>query len=152
MEGQLTDINYNTIILALIGLVNTAIISVGAYYMARVRANVKVTADNSEETKISAERAAKKTEEVAKTLKESDVHITRQLDKIEKTGEGTHTLVNSNMEIQLTLNAGNARFRADTTGRPEDIEAADKAEQLLKEHKEKQGFVDAGIETSGLSK
>lgn len=64
------------------------------------------------------------------------MHQGRQLKDV-------HTLVNSNMGIQLALNAANARWRADKENRPEDIEAAEKAEALLREHETKQAQVDA---------
>lgn len=54
-----------------------------------------------------------------------------------------HTLVNSNMGIQLKLNAVNSRWRADMSQKTEDIKAAFEAEKLLREHDAKQATVDA---------
>ena len=86
---------------------------------------------------------------------------TKKLDKIVETGEKTlvtgektHTLVNSNMGVQLRLNAGNARRVATYSklaGSPTssiDAEAATLAEKLLYEHDNRQSKVDrADLET-----
>lgn len=59
----------------------------------------------------------------------------KRLDKI-------HILVNSQMGLQLKLNAANSRWRADSSHKPEDIQAADQAETLLREHETNQAIVD----------
>jgi len=57
--------------------------------------------------------------------------------------DNVHTLTNSAMETQLNANAVLARWKADQTGKPEDIEAANKAEAMLLDHKKQQAKVDA---------
>jgi hypothetical protein len=56
----------------------------------------------------------------------------------------THTLVNSNMGVQLRLTATFARRLADITNSPEDIAAANQADDLYQEHVKKQDIVDKG--------
>lgn len=53
-----------------------------------------------------------------------------------------HTLVNSATGVQLKLNAELSRWKAEQTGYPDHIKAADKAEQLYLEHEEQQAKVD----------
>lgn len=53
-----------------------------------------------------------------------------------------HTLTNSSMGLALSLNAANSRWRADMSKKPEDIQAADQAEELLKSHEKNQSEVD----------
>lgn len=71
----------------------------------------------------------------------SDVAV-EKLDGIAKTGEKTHTLVNSNMGAQLKLGAELARWKADREPTQQNKDAADLAEQRLKEHEGKQAIVD----------
>lgn len=66
----------------------------------------------------------------------------RKLDRIAETGEKTHTLVNSNMGAQLRLVATTSRRLSQLTNEPVDIEAAELAEKLLKDHDAKQAVVD----------
>lgn len=72
---------------------------------------------------------------------------TAKLDSIASTAEKTHTLVNSQMGYQLKMHATVTRRLAAITGDPADKEAAGQAEQLLKEHDEKQATVDANVKT-----
>lgn len=65
-----------------------------------------------------------------------------KLDAIAKVADATHKLTNSNMGIQLRLTAGMARRVADLTGKPKDIQAADEADLLSKEHQTQQDKVD----------
>lgn len=71
-------------------------------------------------------------------------YMTLKLRTIGKVADKTHTLVNSNMGIQLRLNAGNSQIVAELRGRPEDIQAAKLAEKMLADHEGKQATVDAG--------
>lgn len=73
------------------------------------------------------------------------VYVAIKMAQLSKVAGKTHTLVNSNMGIQLKLNAGNSQIVAELRGRPEDIEAAKLAEKMLTEHEGKQAQVDAGI-------
>lgn len=65
--------------------------------------------------------------------------VVRQRKKL----EDIHTLTNSNMGIALSLNAANSRWRADMSKKPEDIQAADQAAELLKIHEKNQSQVDS---------
>lgn len=66
----------------------------------------------------------------------------KKLDEISKTATDTHTLVNSNMAVQLKLHAVTARRLSEITKDPVDIKAAELAEQLVSEHETKQDLVD----------
>jgi hypothetical protein len=66
-----------------------------------------------------------------------------KLNAIAATGEKTHTLVNSAMGAQLKMHAAVTRRLAILTKDSADVEAANQAEQLLKEHEGKQAKVDA---------
>jgi len=55
--------------------------------------------------------------------------------KTEKITGQIHTLVNSNMEVQLRVNWLQARRIADLTKLPSDISLADEAEKLYNQHK-----------------
>jgi hypothetical protein len=60
----------------------------------------------------------------------------------------THTLVNSNMGIQLRLNSVALRRIASLTGLPDDAAAASLAESAYAEHLKKQALVDDAKNTS----
>lgn len=75
---------------------------------------------------------------VAKEVKDTSV----TLKTIEKVGKDTHTLVNSNMGIQLKLGMDLSEFKAITTKLPEDIAAANLARSMYQEHVKKQNVVD----------
>ncbi len=66
------------------------------------------------------------------------------MDELARVAHDTHTLVNSNMAVQLRLAAGFARRLADITKNPDDEQAAALAELALAEHLKKQAIVDAG--------
>lgn len=68
--------------------------------------------------------------------------IGRQVHTVSKSTDAIHTLVNSNMGIQLKLGAELSRWKAVQTGQTADLEAAAKAEQMLREHEAKQAIVD----------
>jgi hypothetical protein len=95
--------------------------------------------------------AAVKVDEVKTSLAASNFANEAQLNKIEATGEKTHTLVNSNMGVQLKLNAVSTRRLAVLTKDAVDEAAANLAEQTLKEHEGKQAIVDSGRSTNGPS-
>lgn len=89
--------------------------------------------------------AADKVAEVKVDLAKTSAITEKKLDKIEETGEKVHTLVNSNMGVQLKLNAALASRIAEMTKDPEDIKAAALAQTLLHEHEAKQTLVDQEI-------
>lgn len=70
--------------------------------------------------------------------------LAANVDSVKSTGEAVHTLTNSNMGVQLKLNAELSRWKAVETGHPVDITAAEEAERMYADHQRKQGIVDAG--------
>jgi hypothetical protein len=65
-------------------------------------------------------------------------------DVLTKVTNDTHTLVNSNMGVQLKLNAAITQRMAGLTNQPDDIAAATLAKIAYEEHLKKQATVDAG--------
>jgi hypothetical protein len=66
---------------------------------------------------------------------------------VQKVGEATHTLVNSNMGAQLLLSKTALQRIADLTHDQADIQAAETAVRMYAEHQAKQAVVDAGATT-----
>lgn len=64
------------------------------------------------------------------------IFVIYRMLSIDQTTQDTNKLVNSHMEVQLRLHAKTARRLAMKTGEAADIEIAELAEQLLKEHEE----------------
>lgn len=67
-----------------------------------------------------------------------------KLTKVERTGDATHTLVNSAMSAQLRLNAVMARRLATLTSDPADHALAATAEAEYHNHESQQRIVDKG--------
>ena len=88
-------------------------------------------------------RAKAEVQEVKHTLEESTSKTEKKLDSIEKTGEESHVLVNSNMGASLETIALLSRKVADETKLTADIAIADSAERKFQEHLERQAIVDA---------
>jgi len=63
--------------------------------------------------------------------------------------EDIHTLVNSNMGVQLRISAGALRRIADLTKDPADVRIADEAERLAMDHESKQHTVDVKQDATG---
>jgi 4-amino-4-deoxy-L-arabinose transferase-like glycosyltransferase len=82
--------------------------------------------------------AAERAGIAANIAQESGLDRDVKLEEIAKVGKTVHSLVNSAMGVQLKVNAELARWKADQTKLPEDREAADKAENLYREHEAKQ--------------
>lgn len=82
-----------------------------------------------------------------KAVVDSGTANTEKLEEIKKTGIDTHTLVNSNMGIQLQLTSAALKRISDITNAPADIEAYSKAKRLFDDHMAKQAIVDSGIKT-----
>ena len=95
---------------------------------------------------IKANETSEKVGEVKTDLAKSNELHGSELTKIKETGEKVHTLVNSNMGVQLRLNATLSRRVADLTTDYEEkrlaTKAAELAESLLTEHEGKQAIVD----------
>jgi hypothetical protein len=88
-------------------------------------------------------KAAEKVERVAEVAARAEATTQTKLAEIARVGVDTHTLVNSNMGVQLKLNAALSRRIADYTRNADDIAAADLAQLLYDEHLKKQAVVDA---------
>lgn len=93
--------------------------------------------------------AAAKVEITKATLAASTSKVDAKLDGIaavaldtQKTGEQVHTLVNSNMGVQLRISMIALKRLADLTKDPDDIAAAEQATKLYREHEAKQAKVD----------
>jgi hypothetical protein len=89
-----------------------------------------------------AEHIAEKTEDVRQTLVQTDSVMSTKVDHLKTQGEQIHTLVNSNMGLQLKSTAMYARRVADLTGDAKDIQLAEEHERLLQVHEAKQKQVD----------
>lgn len=66
-----------------------------------------------------------------------------KMDALAKVADDTHTLVNSNMGIQLKLGSDLSEFKAATTNNPDDIQSAVLARTMYEEHVKKQAIVDS---------
>lgn len=73
-----------------------------------------------------------------------------RLTEVQRVGVDTHTLVNSNMHVQLKLNAELTRWKANQTGDEADERAAQTAQRMLSEHEAKQAIVDAKADKEKL--
>lgn len=89
-----------------------------------------------------AERAEAKADKVVEVTKKSTQVTEKRLESIAKVGEKTHTLVNSNMGVQLKLNAAVTKRLADLTNDADDRKAAELAQSMWEEHEKKQHAVD----------
>jgi nitrogen fixation/metabolism regulation signal transduction histidine kinase len=88
--------------------------------------------------------AATKVEEVKDTLQAANAATGAKLGGLEKVAKDTHTLVNSNMGVQLKLAAALSKRLADMTKATEDVAEAIRTEAMYQEHMAKQAIVDAG--------
>jgi hypothetical protein len=112
-----------------------------AYLQTRTR---KAVEDSSAAAKLSAGEAAVQVKEVKSTLETSTSEAMGRIADLQKVTNDTHTLVNSNMGVQLKLNASVTRRLAVMTGNADDIAVADLAQSMYDEHVKKQAVVDAG--------
>lgn len=117
-------------------LIAAAVTITLAYMQRQTTANVREVARK-------ADVAAGKVELVKQDLQASNAATDGRLDGLARVAADTHTLVNSNFEVQLALNAELSRWKAAQTGLPADAEAARKAEGLLADHRRRQDAVDA---------
>jgi len=158
------------IVIASLALVTTIFTGVMAYLMAKLNNKataaavkvdeVAVAADKTDkkvdQVAIQATKAATKVEAVATALVEQNDATSAKLDGLATVAHDTHTLVNSNMAVQLRLNSVVTRRLADMTkGTPaglEDEKAANLAASLLKEHESKQAIVDHKTSENGREK
>lgn len=131
--------------IAIIAIAVTAVANVILQVMAMLKA--KQTALQAVEDARLMQRATETAGYTAQQVKvkvaESTMDLNRKLDSLGAVTDKTHVLVNSNMAVQLKLNAMVTRRLADITKYPADVAAADIAEQLYHEHEVKQAKVDA---------
>lgn len=133
-----------------------------AYLMAKLKVQqdeaakkVEVVAVKQATADAKADKVAVRVEAVKDAVAKATAATVDQLATIAATGEKTHTLVNSNMAVQLKLNAELSRWKAEQMKDVGGAEAADaeaaalKAEQMFTEHQGKQILVDANVRTSG---
>jgi hypothetical protein len=73
------------------------------------------------------------------------IAIKNVADNAAKVATDTHTLVNSNMGVQLKLNRDLSKRVADSSGNEQDRAVANLAEQMYLEHIKKQAIVDANL-------
>jgi rRNA maturation endonuclease Nob1 len=107
------------------------------------REAVQSAREAARDAKDAAESAAAKVTAVAVAAEAQGERTTQQLSAIAKVGNDTHTLVNSNMGVQLKLNAALAKRISDMSGLTDDRKAAELAQMLYDEHVKKQAAVDA---------
>lgn len=79
--------------------------------------------------------------------KVKEAQVDKKLDLAAKVAKDTHTLVNSNMGVQLQLSAVSLRELADLKKTPKAEAQAKLAEMAFVEHQQKQAVVDAGKNT-----
>lgn len=70
------------------------------------------------------------------------IWMNAKLKRMEKVTDSTHTLVNSNMTVQLRLNAALAHRVATESGKESDMRVAEQADATLHEHMLQQGKAD----------
>lgn len=106
--------------------------------------------DTAQRAKVRVQRVKAKVEEVEKaveavqeTVDRTEVKTLEHLESLGRVTTDTHTLVNSNMGIQLEAVARALREIANMRGGPGDEAAAEQAEQAYQDHESKQGIVDA---------
>lgn len=126
-----TAIIVNTVVGAVVAMFT----GVMAYQTLKLNLKAKDAATKVEEVSQQAKVAAVEVVHVKEALAETTNIVTSQLKDI-------HTLVNSQMGDQKRLLATTARAKAIITNERADIEAADRAEQELREHERKQAKVD----------
>jgi hypothetical protein len=85
---------------------------------------------------------ASKTEAVRQALATSDNSTNIKLDSLAVSSDKIHTLVNSNMGVQLRISASALRRVADFSKDPKDERIAEEAERLAQDHESKQHKVD----------
>lgn len=114
--------------------------------MAKMEANriAKQLRADTDAVATRAKIAAIKVEDVRNTLVVTTDITTEKLDKLAKVTDDVHTLVNSNMGVQLRLNAELSRWKADNSkGDKLAEDAAIEAEKAYRDHMAKQHEVDS---------
>jgi hypothetical protein len=123
------------IVLTIIGGLVTLITALNPILLAMINKKQTKALQNSEDAKVALVNATEKNN--------------TKIDEIQKVGIDTHTLVNSNMGVQLKLASDLYEFKAATTKLPEDIAGAKRARNMYEEHVKKQNIVDSGVKQKG---
>jgi hypothetical protein len=133
-------ITFMTCVIGLMQATTTYMQSLTRDAVHETKTAIDETGNRAEEAAVKAENTAHKVES---TLLKTTKTQAGKLDKIVKTSNDTHILVNSNMGISLKTSAVALRRVADLTGDPDDVSAAEVAEKALQEHEAKQDKVDS---------
>lgn len=135
-----------TAVIALLGTIFTGVLT---YLMAKLRMEQE-SRDKVTDKKL--ETAAVKVEEVKTTLESNNDDTSKKLNDLATVAKATHTLVNSNMAIQLELNMKVTRELANLKDTQTARDMADAAEKLYHEHTVKQHEVDEQIGAESTKK
>lgn len=139
---ELNDVTWQ----ALIGAVVTIVL---AYMQYRTRTTVQDTADESKvkvkEVRVRVEEVKESVDDIKDAVEQKEGEMAERLKSIARIAQDTHTLVNSNMGVQLEAVARGLREIARLRGLPGDDEAASAAEAAYQDHERKQDMVDAEI-------
>lgn len=127
--------NYTSLIQIISTLAGTALTGFIAYKMAQLKA----TSEQAAAAAIRAsQEAAHKVENVAINLKLAELLAHKKMAKIEETTDKTLVHVNDMFLSQLRLYMESTRIVAELRKTPADIQKADAAERMYKEHEGKQ--------------
>lgn len=139
-------IDWTTVLVAVAGALATVIVATAgavAPTLIAIKSMKDAVKTAGQDAQIAASNAANAASEVKATLAVDTANTTARMESLAKVAKDTHTLVNSNMEVQLNLNRAMARRLAALPNAPaEDIEAAKHAELMYQEHVKKQAIVD----------
>lgn len=148
-QGQAFDKADQNILFMLFGTMTSAFSSVIAFWLGS-NASTK-DKDATISTALKANDAAAVTAQEVKTkLAQTETDTDKKLQDIGKVSESIHTLVNSNMGVQLKLNATLADRIAAMTGDQNDIDSAKEAHAILAEHNAKQEVVDSNADKKAV--
>lgn len=140
--AEISDVTWQ----ALIAGVVTVIL---AYMSHRTKQKVEDEAGQSKvrvrEVKVKVEEVKDSVDEIKESVAHTEGETAARLKAIARIAQDTHTLVNSNMGVQLEAVARGLREIARLRGLPGDDEAASVAEAAYQDHERKQDLVDAEI-------
>lgn len=138
-------IDWTTVLVAVAGALATVIVATAgavAPTLIAIKSMKDAVKTAGQDAQVAASNAAHAASEVKATLADSTASANVQMADLAKVAKDTHTLVNSNMAVQLKLNAAMAKRLSLITKTPEDAQAAQYAELMYQEHVKKQAIVD----------
>jgi hypothetical protein len=115
-EEGLSALNWQTIIIATIGLFGTLITTLGTVFLARINANSKITKEASLES--------------AEQSKQNSIKI----DEVHTIASETHAFCNRPFGLALDTAASALEAVAEMSGKPEHVQAAMAARKRSDEH------------------